>query len=195
VKKTIYYATTNAGKFDELKRYIKSNEPSIELKQFDKDLPEIQTIDQKAIALDKAQQAWNHLHQPVLIDDSGIYFDHYNNFPGTLTKFIYHGIGFEGLLKLTEDDNRATKRLYMVFKDSDEEQHIFEGICPGTIVRPESFDSHPSLPYDAIFKPNGADKTMALMRGTDEEKKYSYRLQALRKFLDWYKTHTVHHSQ
>ena len=133
---------------------------------------EIQTLDQKAIALDKAQQAWNHLHHPVLVDDSGIYFDHYNNFPGTLTKFIYHGIGFEGILKLTQDDNRATHKLYMVFKDSDEEQHVFEGFCEGTIVEPESFESHPELPYDAVFMPKGASKTMAFMRGTEEEKKY-----------------------
>ena len=122
----------------------------------------------------------------MLVDDSGIYFDHYDNFPGTLTKFAFYGLGFEGLLKLTEDDNRATKRLYMVYKDCDENEQVFEGICAGTIVRPESFESHPALPYDAIFQPNGADKTMALMRGTDEEKLYSYRLQALRKFLAWW---------
>jgi len=187
MKKIIYYATGNSGKFDELNRYLETHEPTIKLNRFDKDLPEIQTLDQKAIALDKAQQAWNLLKKPVLVDDSGIYFDHYDNFPGTLTKFVYYGLGFEGLLKLTEDDNRATKRLFMVFKDCYDTQEIFEGICRGTIVRPESFEAHPKLPYDAIFKPEGADKTMALMRGTDEEKKYSYRLQALRKFLEWYK--------
>jgi len=187
MRRTIYYATTNAGKFDEVKRYLSEHEPAIDLQQLDQDLPEIQSVDQKAIAVDKAEQAWKSLGKPVLVDDSGIYFDHYDNFPGTLSKFIFYGIGFEGLLKLTEDDNRATKRLYMVYKNSDQGHYVFEGICKGLIVRPKNFDSHPKLPYDAIFMPVGSDKTMALMRGTEEEKKYSYRLQALRKFLEFYK--------
>ena len=55
MKRTIFYATGNAGKFDEVKRYLESHEPTIEVKQFDKDLPETQTLDQKAIALDKGQ--------------------------------------------------------------------------------------------------------------------------------------------
>ena len=187
-KKIIYYATGNAGKFDELKRYVKAHEPMIELKQFDKDLPEIQSFDQKAIAIDKATQAWNALHHPVLTDDSGVYFDHYNNFPGTMTKFVYYGIGLEGLLRLAEVDNRATKRLYMIYKECDETQEIFEGVSTGIIVKPDKIEAHPKLPYDDIFMPDGANKTMAKIRGTDEEKKYAYRLKALRKFLEWYKS-------
>jgi XTP/dITP diphosphohydrolase len=186
VKKIIYYATTNAGKFDEVKRYFNANEPKIELKQLDKDFPEIQTVDQKSIAIDKATQAWNYIKQPVLVDDAAIYFDHYNKFPGTLTKFVFHGIGFEGLLKLVEIDNRATKLLYMVYKENDEEQHIFEGICKGKIIRPKIFESHPALPYDAIFVPDETDKTMYQLRGTNEEHKYAYRLLALEKFLKWH---------
>jgi non-canonical purine NTP pyrophosphatase (RdgB/HAM1 family) len=185
-KKIIYYATTNAGKFDEVKRYIDEHEPSIEIKQFDQDLPEIQTLDQKAIALDKANQAWNILQKPVLVDDSGVFFDHYNNFPGTMSKFIFKGIGFEGLLKLAEVDNRASFRLNMVYKDNNEKEHIFEGVCKGTIVKPQDFQAHASLPYDAIFLPAGSKQTMAKLRGTEEEKKYSYRLKGLQKFLEWY---------
>ena len=187
MKKTIYNATTNAGKFDELKRYIEAHEPSIELKQLNKEIPEIQTTDQLLIAENKADQAWRLIKKPVLVDDSGVYFDRYNNFPGTMSKFVFDGIGFEGLLKLTEDDNRATKKLFMIYKENDTEQHIFGGICKGKIVRPDSFESHPKLPYDAIFMPEGANKTMAKIRGTDEEKKYAYRLIALQKFLKWYK--------
>lgn len=185
---TIYYATTNAGKFDEVKRYFCEHEPLINLKQFDQEIPEIQTLDQQAIAIDKANQAWRKLKKPVLVDDAGIYFDHYNNFPGVMSKFVFHGIGFEGILKLTEIDNRATKRLSMVYKENDEEHHLFEGTTKGLIIRPKTFESHASLPYDAIFQPAGSDKVMGLLRGTEEEKKYAYRLKALQKFLKWYKT-------
>jgi non-canonical purine NTP pyrophosphatase (RdgB/HAM1 family) len=190
MKKRIFYATTNAGKFDEIKRYTSEHEPSIEFKQFDQDIPEIQSINQEAIAIDKAETAWKLLKEPVLVDDAGIYFDHYNEFPGTLSKFIFRGLGFEGLLKLVEDDNRATKRLYMIYKDNDDDHHIFEGVCKGKIVRPEKFLAHSTLPYDAIFVPDGSDKTMGQIRGTDEEKKYAYRLLALQKFLIWFKKHS-----
>jgi XTP/dITP diphosphohydrolase len=187
MKKVIYYATTNTGKFDEVKRYINKHEPSIDLLPFTEDLPEIQTTDQRVIAIDKANQAWQALKKPVLVDDSGIYFDHYNNFPGTLSKYVFYGIGFEGILKLTENDNRATMRLFMIYKESDQGYEIFEGITKGKIVHQTTLPSHPSLPYDAIFMPDGADKVMGLIRGTDEEKKYAYRLKALQKFLEWYK--------
>jgi len=187
MQKTIYYATTNAGKFQEVKRYLEEHEPSIELKQLDQEIDEIQTMDQKAVALDKAEKAWSLIEEPVIVDDSAIYFDHYNNFPGTLTKFVYHGIGFEGLLKLAEDDNRATRKIFMVYKDKEKESHVFEGMTQGRIIRPKDFSSHPRLPYDAIFQPEGANKTMAFIKGTKEEAKYSYRLKALEKFLDFLK--------
>lgn len=187
MKKRIFYATTNTGKFEEIKRYAQEHVPSIEFSQFDQDIPEIQSTNQEAIAIAKAEKAWELLKEPVLVDDAGIYFDHYNEFPGTMSKFVFYGLGFEGLLKLVEDDNRATKRLFMVYKENDETHHIFEGICTGKIIRPKKFESHVTLPYDAIFVPDGTDKTMGQLRGTPEEKKYAYRLRALQKFLAWLK--------
>ena len=182
MSKRIWYATTNYGKFEEVKRYIKQHEPSIEIKQLATELHEIQSMDQKAIAVNKAEQAWNIVKEPVLVDDSGIYFEQYNNFPGTLTKFVYHGIGYEGLLKLVKENNRAFFRLYMVYKDQHKTE-IFEGLCHGQIIRPKKFEAHPKLPYDAIFLPDESDKTYAELRGTPDEHKFAYRLRALKKFL------------
>jgi non-canonical purine NTP pyrophosphatase (RdgB/HAM1 family) len=192
MKKRIFYSTTNDGKFEEIKRYVDEHKPSIEVKQFDKELPEIQSTNQEVIAIDKAEQAWKLLKEPVLVDNSGVYFDHYNNFPGTMSKFIFHGLGFEGLLKLVEDDNRASLRIYMVYKENEDEHHIFEGVCEGKIVQPKNFDAHPGRPYDAIFMPEDSGKTMAQIRGTEEEKKYAFRLRALQKFLDWLKKKEAH---
>jgi XTP/dITP diphosphohydrolase len=182
MQKRVWYATTNHGKFEEVKRYIEEHAPSIELAQLAEELPEVQSMDQRAIALDKAAQAWNLVKEPVLVDDAGIYFEAYNEFPGTLTKFVYYGIGYEGLLKLVEQNNRAFFRLFMVYMDKDNKE-VFEGRCDGKIIRPEKFDAHPKLPYDAIFLPDGTDKTYAELRGTPEEHEFAYRLRALKKFL------------
>ncbi len=188
MKKTqnIYYATGNTGKFEEVQDFINRNNHDITIKQADIDLIEMQTLDQKSIAIHKAQQAFEKLQKPVLIDDSGVYFEKYHRFPGTLTKFVYHGIGFEGILKLVEDDHRATFLLYLIYIDGPDSYKIFEGKCEGTIVPPKEFLAHSELPYDDIFLPHGSTKTYAQMRGTQEIEQYAYRLLALKKFLNWY---------
>jgi len=190
--KEILYATGNKGKFDEVATFMAEHEPSIKLIQFPAEIPEIQTLDQRAIAIDKAQKAWslaNQLHPktPILVDDAGIYFENYNQFPGSLTKFIWHGLGFEGMKKLYTEGDPAQFLLYMVYITEQNTYEIFEGTCEGTLVKPAQFTAHPSLPYDAIFKPTGSDKTYEHLRGTPEAKKYLYRLRALQKFLAWHK--------
>ena len=187
INKDIWYATTNKSKFEEVKRFIKKHEPSIQLKQLDKDIPEIQTLDQKAIALDKAKLAWEIIKEPILVDDSAMYFEPYNHFPGTMSKFVHQGIGLEGLLKLAPQGTKAYFLLHLVYIENSQEPQVFEGRCDGIIVEPHQAPFHPKLPYDAIFKPNGCDKTYAELRGTDEEHLFAYRLRAFKKFIEWFK--------
>ncbi len=186
-KQEIYYVTSNAGKFDEVKRYIEANEPTIELVQCAIDLPEPQSLDQKYIAECKAKAAWNTLKKPLIIDDSGVFFEGYRDFPGTMTKFVYHGIGFDGIFALTKKNNKARMNLHLVYCDGEDSMQSFEATCEGKIIQPESFDAPPTLPWDAIFLPNGSSKTYAELRGTPQENKYLYRIVALKRFLAWYK--------
>lgn len=182
----IYYVTSNHGKFEEAESFIQQFASHIHLKQLDEDIEEIQTLDQKAIAIDKVKKAFKLVNKPVLVDDGGIFFDAYNQFPGTLSKFIFQGIGFEGIFKLTEDNNKAAFILHLAYFDG-ETLEVFEGRCDGVIIRPQDFSAHPQLPFTAIFKPNGSDKTFAELRNTPEFVNYSFRQQALKKFLEWYK--------
>ena len=73
------------------------------------------------------------------------------------------------------------------FDDKKDSITIFEGKCEGTLVQPKEFSGNPSLPYDCVFVPNGTNKTYAQIRNTKESEKYLYRIQALKKFLNWYK--------
>ncbi len=192
-KSEILYATGNKGKFEEVASFIAEHEPTINLIQFPVELPEIQTLDQRAIAIDKAQKAWQLAQRPLLIDDAAIYFENYNQFPGTLTKFIWHGLGFEGMKKVYEEGDPAHFLLYMVYiegPDADARE-LFEGQCQGQLIKPSKFTAHPSLPYDAIFKPHGSDKTYEQLRNTPEAQKHLYRLRALQKFLAWYKKRKI----
>lgn len=181
----LYYVTGNSGKFNQVAIYLKHTAPHINLIQHDVDLHEIQTLDQEAIARDKATQAWNLLKKPLIIDDSGFYFEKYHQFPGTLSRYVFEGIGFEGLLKLVEPGDRMHGLVYLIYVDAEGDIVSFPAKTEGTVIFPKPNQLHPTLPYISIFKPDGADKSYFEMHGTAEEGKYSQRLKAVQQLVDW----------
>lgn len=189
---SIFFVTTNSGKFEEVQRWIKQLDPSIILEQAPLDVIEYQSLDINEVALGKAEQAWQKLQKPLLIDDGGIYFEHYNKFPGTLSKYIYEGIGFEGLWKLAEDDPRAYFLSCIIYKHSPTSHHLFEGFCYGAMIKPDAaLIAHAALPYTKMFIPQGSDKTLSQLRGTEEEKLYHHRYKSLSAFVAWYKDNHI----
>ncbi|MFH1643787.1 MAG: non-canonical purine NTP pyrophosphatase [bacterium] len=188
MKKTIYYATGNNAKFEQVKHFVEKENPNLTIKQFIEDIPEIQTTDQKTIAISKALQAWKKLQKPLLVDDSGLYFTQYNNFPGALTKFVYQGIGYKGILKLVENDNRAFFLVCMVYIFDKNKFEIFEGKVDGVIKPPVDEPPHPQLPMNNIFYPEGGDTSYAKYYIENEPGlvKDNARIKAARKFLAWF---------
>jgi len=184
----LYYATSNQGKFEEVRAFLEKHAPTITLKQYTHELVEIQTLDQKAIACDKARQAWNALQKPVIVDDAGIYFEKYNQFPGTLSRYVYEGIGFEGFFKLVEPGDNASFLLTLVYCAGLNEIHIFEAANYGRIVRPRG-DGPKSLPFLMIFAPYDSEQSFAELRNTPQWPQYNCRLQAVQKFIDWATSH------
>ena len=185
---TLHYVTTNPGKFAEVSEYLKLHAPHIALVQAALDIPEIQTFDQMAIAVDKAKKAWEIIREPLVIDDSAIYFEKYHEFPGTLSKFVSLGIGFEGIKRLIDSGDRAFFLLYVVYIDGPDSIHAFEGKCDGVLRQPDHWYGDPNLPYDVFFIPDGASVSYADMR--HDLKRYGsffYRLRGFEKFLSWYK--------
>lgn len=187
----IFYATSNQMKFDEASQFFTKHMPHIILKQLNHDFEEIQTLDQRAIALHKAKQAWNYLKKPVLAEDAGIYFDSYNEFPGTLTKFVFNGIGYEGIFKLVGHDEGATFKLTLVFMYGDNRYLSFEGSISGTIIHTQKTDRlYSCAPFDPIFVPVGQQKTYSQLRYEGLLESYNYRMMALERYKEWLIEHT-----
>lgn len=187
--KKIFFVTTNAAKFEEVKRWTQELDPSIILEQAAIELPEYQDSDIYKVAIGKANAAWDLFKKPVLIDDGGIYFEQYNNFPGTFAKFVYQGIGLEGIWKLIENDTRTMFLSCLVYKDTADSYHLFEGTCNGHIIKPTGdILKAVSLPYTQIFVPNGATKTLAQIKGSDEDKIYNHRYKSTAQFVQWIKS-------
>ncbi len=183
----IFYATSNQMKFDEASQFFEKRLPVIELKKLDLDFDEIQTLDQKAIALYKAKQAWNYLKKPVLAEDAGIYFDAYNEFPGTLTKFVFNGLGYQGIFRLIDHNESATFKLTLVFIYGDNQHQIFQSSCPGSIIHTKNTQRlYKIAPFDPIFVPLGQTKSYSQLRDEGNFEKYNYRMHALKQFKDWF---------
>ena len=187
MKKLLYYVTSNNGKFEEVKNFIEENNQNIKLEQFKADITELQTTDQNGIAIDKAKQAWDLLKKPLIVDDSAVYFSHYNNFPGTMTKFVFYGIGYEGIFKLLEDNNNAYFKCNIVYISNDNEYKLFEGKESGKILKTKNFVAHSQLPISNIFFPENSKKSYAQLR-KENSSKTSHRLKAIRKLLEWLET-------
>jgi non-canonical purine NTP pyrophosphatase (RdgB/HAM1 family) len=187
VNKPILLITTNKGKFEEIKRFAHQIDPEISIEQVNIELPEYQNINIKEVALGKAKHAWNVLKEPLLIDDGGIYIEKYNQFPGVFSKFVYEGIGLEGVWDLAKSDPRGYFLTCLVFVDSKGEHHFFEGKCHGTFIQPTQEEILQQLPYQSIFRPAGYTQTLAQLRATKEEVHYHHRFRAVNNFLEWLK--------
>jgi non-canonical purine NTP pyrophosphatase (RdgB/HAM1 family) len=183
--KKIYYATSNPGKFEEVERYVKLKTLPIHLEQYAGELDELQTYDQRSIAIAKAKQAWDILQRPVLVDDSGIYFEQYHQFPGVFSKFVYYGIGFEGIFKLVNPGDRAYFLLYLVYAYGPDRYQLFEVRHGGTIIKPESIDVDFKLPYLYMIIPDGAAVSYAQLRAEGKDHEFNFRIQAFKRFLVW----------
>ncbi|MGE0009681.1 MAG: non-canonical purine NTP pyrophosphatase [Candidatus Babeliales bacterium] len=180
----LYYVTGNAIKLQEASDFFKKYASHITLQQCDLDIPEIQTLDQKTIALDKARAAWQTLKQPVLVDDTAVFFDAYPDFPGTMTKFVYKTLGLPGIFKLIETGQRMHIRIVLVFMYGDNEYAIIEETIHGTITTCARLDLHrKEAPFDTIFIPDGATQTVDELVQEDKGEPYQYRMRALKKFL------------
>lgn len=184
VKKELIYATGNKGKFESVAKFFERL-PAFEVKQFSGELSEEQTLDQEAIAIAKAKQAWHLVQKPLLVDDIGIYFNQYNQFPGTMTKFVYQALGFEGIYKLVQEGDKASFIIYLVYIWGPNEYKVFTHESIGHIIKPAHLITDSHVPFEYIFVPEGYDKSYIELKHTGEYYDINCRMQALKKFIEF----------
>jgi non-canonical purine NTP pyrophosphatase (RdgB/HAM1 family) len=99
------------------------------------DIPEIQSEDSEAIALDKAQKAFDIVQQPLIVNDDSWIIPGLRGFPGPYMKDINQWFTAEDFLRLTLPlkDRRVFLRQYVVYKDHDE-THLIKVDIEGTLL-------------------------------------------------------------
>jgi len=171
--------TTNPGKVREVRELFSGN-----INHIDQELQELATNDIHMLVKNKAQTACNKLNElekklPLFVDDSGIFLQAYQNFPGTQTKFVVNSIGLEGIMKLLRGKERqAYFQTSICYTEDGQNFKIFDGKVQGKIskkiVRPVDSD----LPYDSVFIPEGYKQTFSQL---EIKPQLSHRARALEK--------------
>ena len=181
MKAKIHFITGNASKFEEARLIIGTR-----LVQRALSLVEPKTNDQREVVLEKARQAYNALKAPVMVDDTGIYFEAYKGFPGAATKLVFQGIGFKGIFKLLNGEKRGAHfKTLICYKDS-KTTEVFEGVWHGRIITRPSRSHNPEWEYNSIFIPEGFTRPLSEIP-LEVRARHSHRRKALDKFVRWLK--------
>ncbi|MEA3378487.1 MAG: RdgB/HAM1 family non-canonical purine NTP pyrophosphatase [Nanoarchaeota archaeon] len=178
----LYFVTGNDDKFFEIKRIL--DKIGIDLKQSKINIVEKKYDTEKEVSIGKALAAVKQLNAPVIVEDTGIYFEDYNNFPGPNAHVFFDGVGHEGVLKILEGKKRgAYFRTSVAFCKPGSNPVCFIGECKGQIA--EKISDVIDFAYDSLFVPDGDKRTFSEM--TKEEKdKFSHRRKAIEEFIKWY---------
>ncbi|MEX1111854.1 MAG: RdgB/HAM1 family non-canonical purine NTP pyrophosphatase [Candidatus Andersenbacteria bacterium] len=181
----IYFVTTNRHKFQEVQDILKDY--PVKLEQLDRSYEENHDESIEIIARSAARKLAEELQQPVVVEDSGLYFEAYEGFPGALPKFVMNTLGFKGILKLLEGESRnAYFKGIVGFCMPGSEPQLFEGYMRGTITEEVHNPDADMMPYDKIFIPEGYTKTISDMTA-EEKNQLSHRGEAFRKFGEYIK--------
>ncbi len=145
-------------------------------------LEEIQAIELGPVVAHKAQQAFAHVHSPVLVEDTGLAFAAWNGLPGALVKWFLAALGNHGLCRLLQaETNRSATATTMFGYYDGTLYRVFSGSVNGIIVpAPRGTQG---FGWDALFQPVGSDRTFAEMDAAEKDR-YSMRRLALEQLRD-----------
>jgi XTP/dITP diphosphohydrolase len=132
----------------------------IEFVQLKESYPEIRDEDVAKIAEDGASHIYDIIKKPVVVDDTGLYINALNGFPGPFSAYTFKKIGCQGILRLMNGmDDRSAVFVSAVGYCDGLELLTFRGECRGTIT--DTMRGPPIFGYDPIFLPEGEVKTFA----------------------------------
>ena len=178
IEKNLTVVTSNEGKYKEYRE--KLGDHYSEIKMADVGYPEIQT-DELEDVVEFALEVLSE-RSPLIIDDSGLFVDSLNGFPGVYSSYVMKTLGCDGILSLLEDKEDRRSRFECVIGYLGERKRTFKGISRGTITEEKRGEC--GFGYDPIFLPVESEKTYAEM-SSDEKNRISHRGRAMEKLLDF----------
>jgi XTP/dITP diphosphohydrolase len=185
----LIFATHNAHKLEEVSSILKNSVNVVGLSElfFFDDIPETADTLQEN-ALQKAQFVYEKLGMNCFADDTGLEVDVLNGAPGVFSA-RYAGEpsnsekNIDKLLKALKNyDNRKARFRTVIALLQGSDIRYFEGIINGNITAERRGKS--GFGYDAIFVPNGYEKTFAEL-SLEEKNSISHRGLAIKKLAEF----------
>lgn len=178
----IYFATSNSGKAKHASEILGNQ---FDVKQHNIETVELSVDSIETIAEDKVRQAKEKVDEEgfIMADDSGLFIEELNGFPGPQTAFFDRKVGKNKILNLVEEGAKAEFRAAIaLYNPQSGRTEVFTGRAEGKIVEP---CGNEGFGYDPLFLPKGNEKTW----GEDSEykNKVSHRKKALEKLRDYIK--------
>jgi XTP/dITP diphosphohydrolase len=173
----IYFATSNKNKFEEASKILGGF--GILVSNFQFIHSEIRSDSLEEIAREAVAVAYKKCRKPVFVEDTGLFINVLNGFPGTFSGWALKKIGVRGILKLLEgsQDRSAYFETCIAYTDGKVITSSF-GRCEGTIAKEASGVS--GFGYDPIFVPAGYTQTFA--ESITLKNKLSHRYKSLLEF-------------
>lgn len=179
----VVFVTTNTHKFQEVSSVLE--EYPVTLTHQNQEYEENHDVGLEEIVRTAVVRLAEELQQPVVIEDTGLYFEAYEGFPGALPKFVINTIGIRGVFKLLDGEVRgAYFKTVAGFCEPGQQPVLFDGVMRGVITDKEYNKEKDVMPYDRIFVPEGKDVVISSMT-IKEKNEFSQRAQAFRKFGEY----------
>jgi XTP/dITP diphosphohydrolase len=185
----LIFATNNQNKVAEIKAALSEGLEIITLKEagIDIDIPEPHnTLEENAT--EKSTVIHNLTKQNCFSEDTGLEVAALNGKPGVRSaRYAGDDANNKNNIALLLQNMQSKSERNAQFKTVislilDDVEHQFTGICTGKIIYEEIGEM--GFGYDAIFVPDGDEKTFAQMT-MEEKNKYSHRKKALAKLIDF----------
>ena len=184
----ILFATGNSNKVSEASRVLAKFGHTISQLEIDGktlDFSEPQADGIQEIAISKSVQArdfvmgTNFEESPILVEDSGLFINSLNGFPGPYSSFVERKIGLQGILDLLKNkEERVAEYKAFAILSTKNETISSEGRCIGNISR--EIIGGMGFGYDPIFIPDEGDGRTCGQLKPEEKSQISHRMRALK---------------
>ncbi len=178
----MWFATSNVHKFEEA-RFVLA-EFGLAPSRLGAKGAELQSDDVTVIAANAASETFSKYRRPIFVEDTGLFVNCLNGFPGTYASFVHRTIGLAGVLELlsSSKDRSAEFVSAVAYAQSTAGPRVFVGRLLGRIARDPRGSN--GFGFDPIFVPE--DSVLSLAEMSLEAKcAVSHRTRALRAMGEW----------
>ncbi len=157
------FVTSNTNKWQEAQRIL-----GFALERSELELVELQAESVAAVALAKAQAAYEQLRRPVIVEDAGVELLALGGFPGPFIKYWEQQGGLTSICRAA--DGLADRRIRAVCAlgiCSERGSEVVVGAVDGMLsLQPRG---HAGFGWDAIFVPQGEGRTFGEMSPAEKD--------------------------